>query len=104
MVCSQPLSRLCPAFLDVAARPRRADTQAVWQSGQDATGRTADPTRPAAMRPGSTSRTGCVLLLIRKVQFESCRGRKDAGQRVKPLALLALWQCLTSDGAFRATP
>src|SRR5215207_3749986 len=58
----------------------RCDWQSLWQSnrrdraGRDATRRTAGSTRPAAMLPGSTSRTGRGLLLIRKVQVRVLPG------------------------------
>jgi MMPL family len=51
-----------------------------WQSGrcntsgQNRTGRTADPTRPAAMLHDSTGQTGPALLLIRRLQVRVLPG------------------------------
>src|SRR4029450_12716987 len=57
--------------------------QSIWQSGsrhtagRDATGWTVEATRPAAMRHGSSRRTGRVLLLIRKVQVRVLPGAQN---------------------------
>jgi hypothetical protein len=58
------------------------DQESWWQSqsgrcnspGRDATGRTVDPTRPAAMVQGGTRRTGAVSLLIRRLQVRVLPG------------------------------
>jgi len=61
-------------------RRRWCNWQSRWQSDdchhadRYATRQTADSTRPAAMRPGSTSRTARVLLLIREVQVRALPG------------------------------
>jgi hypothetical protein len=62
---------------------------------------TADRTRPATMLQGSIRRTPSVSLLIRRLQVRVLPGRKAAGQRLEVLAVLALWQSLSSNGAFR---
>ena len=42
------------------------------------------------MLPGLTGQTGRVLLLIRRLQVESCHGRKYAGQRLETLVVVTL--------------
>jgi hypothetical protein len=79
---------------------RHARWQSLWQSGRchnvgrDVTSRTADPTRPAAMLRGITSRTDPVLLLIRKVQVRILPGRQTCRSEA--------WQACWRNGAGHA--
>jgi hypothetical protein len=79
------------------AQPVGPSGNPLWQSGRcngagrDVTGRTVDPTRPAAMLQAITSRTGSVSLLIRKVRVRLLPGapnpqvRGHRGENPPPL-------------------
>ena len=79
-----------------SAGARGGRWQSLWQSGhwnrtiQNRTGRTGDPTRPAAMPHGRIRQTGPALLLIRSVQVRILPGgAKPAGERLEATNLLA---------------
>jgi hypothetical protein len=66
---SQALPRLVPERLAIRWQSGRCN-----RAGRDATGRTADRTRPAAMLQDGTRQTGRVSLLIRRLQVRVLPG------------------------------